>query len=120
MMKVAEGILTPAQAEHHTNRSVLMLALGRHATVEVDLGFERLQPGDVLVVCSDGLTGRVHDEEIAAYAGRHGPAALAEQLVNLANQRGAPDNVTVVAAAISAAPAVVGDSTTVSEQLPDA
>src|SRR5262249_5832709 len=75
-MQAAEGILTPAQAEHHPNRSVLMRAVGRHETVEVDIGFERLLAGDVLVLCSDGLTGVVHDEEIAAYASRHGASAL--------------------------------------------
>jgi serine/threonine protein phosphatase PrpC len=120
-MQVAEGILTPEQAEHHPNRSVLMRALGRHASVEVDVGFERLQAGDVLVICSDGLTGLVHDEEIAAYAGRHAPAALAEELVGLANQRGAPDNVTVVAAAIGGgiAGSAAGTDTVVSNS-PDA
>lgn len=99
-MQVAEGILTPEQAEHHPNRSLIMRALGRQQSVEVDIGHERLQAGDVLLLCSDGLTGVVHDEEIAEYAGRHAPSVLAERLVGLANQRGAPDNVTVVIAAI--------------------
>jgi protein phosphatase len=99
-MQVAEGVLTPEQAEHHPNRSLIMRALGRQASVEVDVGHERLQAGDVLLLCSDGLTGVVHDEEIAEYAGRHAPSILAERLVGLANQRGAPDNVTVVIASV--------------------
>jgi protein phosphatase len=101
--------LTPEQAEHHPNRNLLMRALGRHPSVEVELGRQQLQAGDVLIMCSDGLTGVVRDEEIARYAGRYAPTALAEELVRLANQRGAPDNVTVVAAAIAAVPAT-GDS----------
>jgi protein phosphatase len=99
-MQVAEGVLTLEQAEHHPNRSLIMRALGRQSSVEVDIGHERLQAGDVLLLCSDGLTGVVHDEEIAEYAGRHASSVLAERLIGLANQRGAPDNVTVVIAAI--------------------
>jgi PPM family protein phosphatase len=101
-MQVAEGVLTPEQAEHHPNRSLLMRALGRQPTVEVEIGHHQLQAGDVLLLCSDGLTGVVTDAEIGDYASRYAPATIADQLVNLANQRGAPDNVTVVAAAIAA------------------
>jgi protein phosphatase len=102
-MQVEEGVLTPAQAEHHPNRSLLMRALGRQPSVEVEIGQHQLQAGDVLLLCSDGLTGVVNDAEIGDYASRYAPTTAADQLVNLANQRGAPDNVTVLAAAITAA-----------------
>ena len=102
-MQVAEGILTPEQAEHHPNRSLLMRALGRQPTVEVEIGHHQLQAGDVLLLCSDGLTGVVNDAEIGEYASRYAPATAADQLVNLANQRGAPDNVTVLTAAVTSA-----------------
>jgi serine/threonine protein phosphatase PrpC len=121
-MQVEEGILTPEQAEHHPNRSLLMRALGRHPSVEVEIGQHQLQAGDVLVICSDGLTGVVNEAEIGEYASRYAPAAAADQLVDLANQRGAPDNVTVVAAAITAtigAP-VDGNSTTTTIAAPAA
>ena len=101
-MQVEEGILTPEQAEHHPNRSLLMRALGRQPSVEVEISQHQLQAGDVLLLCSDGLTGVVGDAEIGEYASRYAPETAADQLVNLANQRGAPDNVTVVAAAITA------------------
>jgi PPM family protein phosphatase len=104
-MQVEEGVLTPEQAEHHPNRSLLMRALGRQPSVEVEIGQHQLQSGDVLLLCSDGLTGVVNDAEIGEYASRYAPQAAADQLVNLANSRGAPDNVTVVTAAMSAAPA---------------
>jgi len=100
-MQVEEGILTPEQAEHHPNRSLLMRALGRQPSVEVEIGQHQVQAGDVLLLCSDGLTGVVNDAEIGEYASRYAPATAADQLVNLANQRGAPDNVTVLAAAIT-------------------
>jgi len=106
-MQVQEGVLTPEQAARHPNRSLLMRALGRQASVEVEMGRRTLQSGDVLIVCSDGLTGVVEDAEIAEYAVRFPPAAAAEQLIALANSRGAPDNVTVVAAAIHDAGAAV-------------
>ena len=104
-MQVHEGILTPEQAEHHPNRSVLMRALGRYPAVEVDISTRKLRAGDVLIVCSDGLTGMVTDAEIAEYAGRFSPQALPRQLIELANSRGAPDNVTVVVGAIVGGPA---------------
>ena len=100
-MQVAEGVLTPEQAEHHPNRSLLMRALGRQPSVEIELGQHQLQAGDILLLCSDGLTGVVDDAEIGEYASRYAPQTAADQLVNLANQRGAPDNVTVVTAAIT-------------------
>ena len=103
-MQVHEGILTPEQAEHHPNRSVLMRALGRQAAVEVDISTRKLRAGDVLLVCSDGLTGMVTDAEIAEYASRVPAKALPRQLIDLANQRGAPDNVTVLVGAISGGP----------------
>jgi protein phosphatase len=106
-MQVEEGILTPEQAEHHPNRSLLTRALGRQPAVEVDIAQHQLQAGDALVLCSDGLTAVVNEAEIGEYASRYAPTAVADQLINLANQRGAPDNVTVVAAAIGG-PAAIG------------
>lgn len=105
-MQVHEGILTPEQAEHHPNRSVLMRALGRYPAVEVDVSNRKLRAGDVLLVCSDGLTGMVTDAEIAEYASRIPPQALPRQLIDLANSRGAPDNVTVLIGAITRASAM--------------
>jgi serine/threonine protein phosphatase PrpC len=99
-MQVAEGIQTPEQAAHHPNRSLLMRALGRQPSVEIDVNAYKLQSGDVLLVCSDGLTGVVNDADIGEIASHNPPQAAAEQLIRLANQRGAPDNVTVVTAAI--------------------
>jgi serine/threonine protein phosphatase PrpC len=97
-MQVHEGILTPEQAEHHPNRSVLMRALGRQASVEVDISTRKLRAGDVLLVCSDGLSGMVTDEEIrdiVVDAGDDLDLAV-KKLIDRANEHGGEDNCTVV------------------------
>ena len=98
--QVAAGILTPEQAERHPRRSLLLQALGRESQVEVEVGEHPLESGDVLVICSDGLTSVVRDAEIAERVSRLAPRVATERLIALANERGAPDNVTVVVAAI--------------------
>ena len=64
----------------------------------MDLTFEQLRRGDVLILCSDGLSGQVKREEFAEYADKY-PALeqLCTALIDLANERGGPDNITVVA-----------------------
>ncbi|MCC7370513.1 MAG: Stp1/IreP family PP2C-type Ser/Thr phosphatase [Chloroflexi bacterium] len=116
-MQVKEGILTPEQAEHHPNRSVLLRALGRQPGVEADVSQVQLQAGDILLLCSDGLTGMVSDAEIAEQAVRVPARELPHQLIELANARGAPDNVTVLIGHIvpadgAAATPVLDDRTT--------
>jgi serine/threonine protein phosphatase PrpC len=80
-------------------RSVVTRALGMERTVEVEMRIEQIEPGDLLLACSDGLTGPVADDEIAdvLIAAPDLQAAM-RLLINLANQRGGPDNVTCVAA----------------------
>lgn len=81
----------------HPQRHVLTRALGVRRRVEVDLIEMALAGGDVLVLCSDGLTGPVRDEEIANEVGRsHDLEEVCGRLVDLANSRGGDDNITVV------------------------
>ncbi len=81
----------------HPQRHVLTRALGVRRRVEVDLVEMTLAGGDVLVLCSDGLTGPVRDEEIAEEVGRtHDLEAVCGRLVDLANSRGGDDNITVL------------------------
>lgn len=70
--------------------------LGDARGVQPDIFVETLRPGDRLVLCSDGLTRHVTDAEIAAHASSTDPAAAADLLVRLANDRGGQDNVTVL------------------------
>lgn len=109
---IDHGVLQPEQARNHPNAHVIRRYLGSEKDVEPDFRLRlqpddsdlraeanqgaRLQPGDILLLCSDGLTDLVNDDEIhAAFQGQEGEDAL-QQLVDLANQRGGHDNITVV------------------------
>jgi protein phosphatase len=77
--------------------NVILRSLGPDAFVEVDVeGPHPIRPGDIYLLCSDGLTGQLSDYEIGAVAGSLPPAEACEFLVELANLRGGPDNITVV------------------------
>lgn len=96
---VDAGELTEEEAERSERRNIILQALGPDPRVRVDLSQQSLRRGDILVMCSDGLTGSVRKEEIAALAGRLTELpALCSALIDLANERGGPDNITVVAA----------------------
>ena len=98
-------------------RNVITRSLGPSPDVAVDIeGPFAVLPGDVYVLCSDGLTGHVQDHEIGAIAGGLPPDDAAKMLVNLANLRGGSDNTTVVVARVGEPPegvdpAVVADPT---------
>jgi protein phosphatase len=95
---VESGILTPEEAERHPQRSAITRALGTEPTVDVDAFTVAGEPGDVFLICSDGLSTMVADEDMASAieaAGRD-PSRAADALVAAANARGGEDNVTVV------------------------
>jgi PPM family protein phosphatase len=95
--QVRVGILTPQQADTSAWQSVLIRALGPDAVVELDAEEHQLQAGDVVLLCSDGLTRMVRDAEIGRVLAEVPSAqAAAENLVKLANQSGGDDNVTAV------------------------
>lgn len=91
------GQLTPEEAEHHPQRSVILRAVGVEATVEVDILHHDLEPDDVYLACSDGLSGMVRDQVITETLGMFPSLAeAAEMLIELANAAGGRDNITVV------------------------
>jgi len=95
--QVRRGILTAAEAEHSELQSVLLRALGTQPEIEVDAEEHTLFPGDILLLCSDGLTRMVAEQKIAAtLQSESDPGRAAEKLVALANENGGADNVTVV------------------------
>ena len=97
--QVRRGIITPQQAEESEMQSVLLRALGAHPEVDVDLDEFDLFPRDVLLLCSDGLTRMVIEPEIAGtLQAETDPEKAAQKLVDLANERGGLDNVTVIVA----------------------
>ena len=94
---VRSGIMTPQQAEVSEQQSILTRALGTKPKVEVDADEQLLLEGDTLLLCSDGLTRMVTDPEIASTLETNlDPQKAADRLVELANENGGQDNVTVI------------------------
>jgi protein phosphatase len=96
---VRGGKLSAEEAEHHPQRSVITRALGTDPDVDVDTFTVEAEDGDVFVLCSDGLTDMVGDDEIGEVlaASRENLKEAAEELVRRANKAGGQDNITVVA-----------------------
>lgn len=93
------GTLTREQAENFEFKNVIMQAIGTKPSVVVALNRFTLRRGDRLLLCSDGLSGKVTDEEMRAAIAAPSPLdAACAQLIDLANHRGGEDNVTVVLA----------------------
>ncbi|HET7603139.1 MAG TPA: protein phosphatase 2C domain-containing protein [Gemmatimonadales bacterium] len=93
------GELSEEEAERSERRNIILQALGPDLQIRVDLSHQALRRGDVLVMCSDGLSGLVKRDEIGELAGRITSLPdLCSALIDLANSRGGPDNITVVAA----------------------
>jgi PPM family protein phosphatase len=95
---VDAGELTEEEAAQSERRNIILQALGPDPRVKVDLSHERLRRGDTLILCSDGLSGVVRRDELAQVV-ESSPdlPTLCSALIDLANERGGPDNVTVVA-----------------------
>ena len=94
-----QGRLTPQEAEEHPQRSVITRALGPEGSVEVDTRSFRARAGDVYLLCSDGLTTMVSEEQLAQLLGSHARLrAAGEALITAANEAGGRDNITVVLA----------------------
>jgi protein phosphatase len=110
---ILEGIIDPEEARRWPHRNVITRAIGVQDEVELEMNNGVLRAGDVFIICSDGLTAHVADEEILALANQYSPQKLCDQLVALTLDRGASDNVTVVAIRFSASDATVSPIETV-------
>ncbi len=94
---IREGKLTPEEAEEHPQRSVITRALGPEATVDVDVRSFRGRPGDVYLVCSDGLTTMLAESELLdVLLSNETLPDVGEALIAAANAAGGKDNITVV------------------------
>ena len=94
---VRQGKLTPEQAERHPQRSVITRALGPESDVEVDTFTVPARDGDIYVLCSDGLSGMVRDDEMESIiAGGGALEKTAQALIDAANENGGRDNITVI------------------------
>ena len=96
---VEAGELTEEEAAQSERRNIILQALGPDPKVKVDLTHQEVRRGDILVLCSDGLSGQVKKDEIAKIVtAAPNLSSACDQLIALANERGGPDNITVVIA----------------------
>lgn len=111
---VDAGRITPAEASRHPRRNIITRAIDGSLPVESDLSIREARVGDRFLLCTDGLSGVVADDEIAHVLAQGDPTGTVTLLVDLALERGAPDNVTVVvghivdADVVPVSPVVVG------------
>lgn len=101
--QVKAGLITKEQARSSPWKNIITRAIGVADHVEVDLVAVDVEDGDVFVVCSDGLSGVVNDDEIAQIVHEGFLHRIPDTLIDLANARGGPDNITVVVACAVAA-----------------
>jgi PPM family protein phosphatase len=95
---VDRGFYTPEEAQRVTNKNYVTRALGVEPTVEVEIREEPVQRGDCYVLCSDGLSDMIEDEDIHLTISTFGANldTVAKQLVQLANDNGGRDNISVL------------------------
>lgn len=94
---VARGDITPEEARTHPRKNLITRALGAEEQIRADLYEKQLVPGDYLLLCSDGLSNVVTDQEILYEVIHGGEAAeCCQRLLDITLSRGAPDNVTAV------------------------
>ena len=106
---VKAGALAPEEAALHPQRSVITRALGADWQVDVDTWTTPARSGDVILLCTDGLTGFVDEAAIAQTLERHDDLDVAvHALVDAANAAGGEDNITAVAARLEAEEAAIG------------
>jgi protein phosphatase len=93
---LSEGVITPKEAKTWPGSNVITRAIGVFDEPELEMSSGPLQPGDSFVICSDGLTQHVQDDEILSCVGTSLSQQACDRLLELTLQRGAVDNVTVV------------------------
>ena len=100
MQKLVEaGELTEEEAEVSERKNIILQALGPEPQVKVDLTSQQVRNGDTLILCSDGMSGQMRADDIARIVGEDPDlVATCRKLIDLANENGGPDNITVIAA----------------------
>ncbi|TFV57562.1 serine/threonine-protein phosphatase [Geodermatophilus sp. DF01-2] len=94
---IDDGRITPEEANHHPQRSLLLRALNGQ-DVDPDLSMREARAGDRYLLCSDGLSGVVSEETLAEALTDPDPQSTADRLIELALRGGGPDNITVIVA----------------------
>lgn len=106
---LSNGEITEDEAYRHPQRNLLLNAMGTASKCEIDEDMVELQEGDLLLLCTDGLTSMLTDDELLVILQENlNPEQLAVRLVDAANDRGGQDNTTVIAALVTAEGQEVG------------
>ena len=99
--QIDQGLITEAQARSHSMRNVILRAVGVRPSPALDTLRGPVYPGDLFLLCSDGLTDMIDDQEISQVLALEGDVSLkSEHLIDLAKRAGGKDNITVVLAEI--------------------
>lgn len=101
--QVRMGLLTDEEAHKHPMRNIVTRAMGNRLELEVDVSEQPIQPGDVFLLCSDGLNSMLGDELIGEILAAHrdDPVQACRALIDSANEHGGDDNITVIVLSIS-------------------
>ena len=94
--EIRAGRISRQDAHNYQFKNVITRSVGYESQVDVDIYRRKLLPNDMILMCSDGLSGLVEIKEIQEYIERYGPDEGLRQLINLANERGGDDNITAV------------------------
>jgi len=115
---VEEGAITEEEASFHPRRNVILYSLGSERSPKIDLFEQTLETGDILFLCSDGLTRHVTDAEIALTLNEEDPEQAATSLIHKANERGGEDNISVAVIRFEAETAVSAKKDTIRQTRP--
>jgi serine/threonine protein phosphatase PrpC len=99
--QVRSGAMTENEAQTHAMRNMITRSLGFYPDVDVDLFVEQVVEGDSVVLCSDGLSGMVNDNELLKIVDHFAPQESVYRLIELANAQGGVDNITALIARVS-------------------
>lgn len=100
--QVKLGLMSKAEAETDRRKNILTRSVGTHQDITVDTYRWHVAPGDMILLCTDGLVNMVPDRDIEKVFQKYGSAAeIAHHLVHMANENGGKDNITVVVAHIN-------------------
>jgi PPM family protein phosphatase len=95
--QIKAGMITPEEAKHSRYKNIITRSVGFEEQVQVDVMGLVVEPGDTFILCSDGLANMVEDRELLEAVQRHDVREVPRRLIDLANERGGDDNITVIA-----------------------
>jgi len=100
------GLMTPEAARKHPERNIITRCVGMSDELQIDFVRREVLPGDVFLLCSDGLYNHVEDHEMLGVVSELGAQAACQALVDLANKRGGEDNITVAVLKVNEIPSI--------------